>query len=160
MLINKDIQISKNFSLFELLKTSVNDAEILKLQKNLTQEILNNLEMLVISVLQPARERLGEPIFITSGYRSESLNKRIGGARFSDHVLGLAVDCYAKNSVKLFEILRGFQFSQLIWYEPSPNTITTPQWIHIANNPNRPQKQVLLCRLAKNKEFSDFPDGI
>lgn len=34
------------------------------------------------------------PIYITSGFRSERLNKLVGGKPTSRHLFGLAVDCY------------------------------------------------------------------
>lgn len=42
--------------------------------------------------LEVIRERAGKPIKIVSGYRSESYNRRISGARLSQHVQGRAAD--------------------------------------------------------------------
>lgn len=42
--------------------------------------------------LDSVRSRLGEPIVITSGYRSPTLNKAVGGVNNSKHLLGIAVD--------------------------------------------------------------------
>jgi len=42
--------------------------------------------------LQPIRDRLGKPIRITSWYRPEPFNSRAGGARYSQHLTGKAVD--------------------------------------------------------------------
>ena len=38
------------------------------------------------------RERYGKPIRITSGYRTESHNAKVGGVSNSSHLQGLAVD--------------------------------------------------------------------
>jgi hypothetical protein len=47
----------------------------------------------VCAVLELVREALGNrPISINSGYRSGELNRAVGGAAFSAHVQGLAVD--------------------------------------------------------------------
>lgn len=42
--------------------------------------------------LEIIREALGRPITINSGYRSPRYNKRIGGAKFSRHLLAQAAD--------------------------------------------------------------------
>ena len=42
--------------------------------------------------LQQIRNYIEKPIYITSGFRSEKLNKEVGGSPKSQHMLGLAVD--------------------------------------------------------------------
>jgi len=44
--------------------------------------------------LQPLRDKIGKPFHITSWYRPEPFNSRAGGARFSQHLDGKAVDFY------------------------------------------------------------------
>ena len=53
-----------------------------------------NIRRLVERLLQPLRDRLGEPITILSGYRSDELNRLVGGVPSSQHRLGEAADCY------------------------------------------------------------------
>lgn len=55
------------------------------------KSVLINIGILVLS-LQIIRETLGVPVVITSGYRSPAHNKKIGGAKASTHLSGLAVD--------------------------------------------------------------------
>ena len=42
--------------------------------------------------MDEVRELLGHPVIITSGYRSEALNRAVGGVMTSDHIKGLAAD--------------------------------------------------------------------
>lgn len=54
-------------------------------------QALENLKT-VASGLEQVRAILGKPIFVTSGYRSPTLNRFIGGSTTSAHCLGYAVD--------------------------------------------------------------------
>ena len=59
------------------------------------REIPNNVLPNIIQLaknLQVLRDALGKTIFITSGYRSPQHNKKIGGAKDSQHVKGMAAD--------------------------------------------------------------------
>jgi uncharacterized protein YcbK (DUF882 family) len=46
----------------------------------------------LIELLQAIREKLGKSISITSGYRCQNHNKKVGGALHSQHCLGNAAD--------------------------------------------------------------------
>ena len=61
------------------------------------------LERLVNRVLDPLREAWGSPIIVTSGYRCPELNARVGGARTSYHLRGMAADIRPKNGF-LYEL--------------------------------------------------------
>lgn len=47
--------------------------------------------------LQVLRDHLGEPVRLNSGYRTPTYNKRIGGAKNSQHVLAKAADITVKS---------------------------------------------------------------
>jgi zinc D-Ala-D-Ala carboxypeptidase len=47
--------------------------------------------------LQALRDKLGRPILLTSAYRSAEHNKRVGGAKNSQHMLGIAFDVRMEN---------------------------------------------------------------
>ena len=46
----------------------------------------------LIELLQAIREKLGKSISITSGYRCQNHNEKVGGAKHSQHSLGNAAD--------------------------------------------------------------------
>lgn len=54
-----------------------------------------NLEKLA-NALEELRTIIGGPISVTSGYRCPAHNQRIGGAKMSQHTLGLAADIISK----------------------------------------------------------------
>lgn len=80
----------KYFSIAELCEST--EAEELEIENNPTPEAIDNLTALIDKVLDPAREALGKPITVNSGYRCGSLNKAVGGSATSQHVTGQAAD--------------------------------------------------------------------
>ena len=133
--------LSKTFSLNEFTKSV--SAIRNGIDNSPSSEHIRNIQLLVKYVLQPLREALGSPIRITSGYRSESLNKLIGGSKRSQHCKGQASDIQIKvdgvmdNKViwdKVIEL--GLPFAQMInEFEYS--------WIHISYNEEYNRKSLL-----------------
>lgn len=79
-----------------------------------------NLQRLTINLLQPLRDLIGAPIAIASGYRSEEINKLVGGVPNSQHCLGEAADCYVVQGPEyLLSVLvkSGLAFDQAIVYK-------------------------------------------
>ena len=70
------MNLTKNFTLDEMLRSETASRMGLKEQFNPPVEIINNLKALCINILQPLRDRVG-PIRVTSGYRSPRLNKQL-----------------------------------------------------------------------------------
>ena len=90
--INKQARLSQHFTLGELTKTNTridnvpNAAQVENLKR-----LCSWLEML----RSEWNNRYGEgndPIIINSGYRSEAVNKAVGGAKGSNHLTGCAAD--------------------------------------------------------------------
>ena len=76
-----NIQISKNFKLKEF--ECRDSGSVVKLDS----ELLEKLQLL--------RDKLNNPINITSGYRTPECNKRVGGSSNSYHMKGMAADIYS-----------------------------------------------------------------
>lgn len=51
-----------------------------------------SLRLLCVNVLEPLRNRVKRPIVVSSGFRSVTINRRIGGSQASQHCKGQAVD--------------------------------------------------------------------
>ncbi len=94
-MIELSMPLSKNFTLGELLcsPTAERDRQLKTEQENPPDEILDNLQYLVETALQPIRSRMVFPIRISSGYRCLLLNKMVGGSATSQHCRGEAADC-------------------------------------------------------------------
>ena len=58
-----------------------------------SREITNNMIHLATQ-LQKAREHVGKPFHVTSWYRPPEINRQVGGALYSQHLYGNAVDIY------------------------------------------------------------------
>ena len=86
-----NIQISKNFKLKEF--QCKDGSQLVKIDSELLQK------------LQQLRDLIGKPIIINSGYRTESYNKKVGGAKNSYHMQGKAVDIKV-NGMKPKEIAK------------------------------------------------------
>jgi hypothetical protein len=115
----KVMKLTKNFSLSEFTRTSKqvdnipHDAEIQALKK------------LCENVLQPIRDEFGS-VTVTSGYRSPTLNRLVGGSSSSQHCKGEAVDFKVKDMPACFEwIKENLVFDQLI------NEFNL-SWIHVS----------------------------
>lgn len=84
--------------------------------------------LLATLALQPARDALGIPLRILSGYRSDELNTMVGGSDTSQHRFGQAVDVTCANPKALFEWLcrtAPVGIGQVIYYP-------TQRFVHIA----------------------------
>lgn len=102
----------KYFSIKEMTKS--NTATAKGIDNTPDQTITDNLTKLIEAVLDPLREWYGKPIIVNSGYRCEALNKAIGGAKSSQHMLGEAADITVgskEENEKLFDYIRIIQNS-------------------------------------------------
>lgn len=153
------MQISKNFTLEELLDSPTALRWGFKEQFTPPEDVIENLINLVVHVLQPLRDKVG-PIKVSSAYRCPRVNSKVGGAtkningkvvQTSDHVFGNAADIsFFQNGEKannvIIEALRElakdpkFTWKQIIKEYGSDNN---PSWIHIAYQENNNKKQVL-----------------
>ena len=59
----------------------------------------------LLEMIDEAREIYGKPIRVTSGYRTESHNLKVGGVKSSSHLKGLAIDVACVKSDERFKML-------------------------------------------------------
>lgn len=124
--------MSKYFSLSELTRSSTALKEGIPNDPNEAQ--IKDLYRLM-DYLDKVREAFGKAIIVTSGFRSERLNDRIGGSDKSQHMKGQAADIRPhdiKELRSLFATIRRVGgFDQLILEEPAGRT----PWIHVSIAP-------------------------
>ncbi len=134
------MKLSKNFSRAEIEHS--NTAKRLGISNEMSKKHLENMQRLIDNLIQPLRDDIG-PIRISSGYRSPSLNRAIGGSSRSQHSKAEALDLQfwekgkMNNKVIYDWILEsGLEFDQMI------NEFDF-SWIHISLKKNSNRKQVL-----------------
>ena len=135
--------MGKYFTINELTKSAT--AQRLHIDNNPTQEVKDNLNKLIDNVLDPLRELYGKPIIVNSGYRCTKLDKAIGGAKNSQHLVGQASDIRTVQNTKesnkeLFDLIKNSKlpFDQLI-NEYDYN------WVHVSYSP-RNRRQILTIK--------------
>ena len=95
---------------------------------------LEYMELIAEKVFEPLRKWVNGPIKINSFFRSEELNKRIGGSNRSQHCKGQAIDIddtfkVVANSDMYNYIKNNLDFDQLIWEFGDDKN---PNWIHVS----------------------------
>ena len=96
---------------------------------------LQNMELIAEKVFEPLRKAVGGPIKINSFFRSEDLNKAIGGSTRSQHCQGRAIDLddnygYMSNNDMYNYIKNNLDFDQLIF--EFPDNKGNASWIHVS----------------------------
>ena len=147
-------KLSKNFSLHELLLTEHRQFD--EDQYNPPPIVVANLKVLCVNVLQPLRDALGTPLHINSGYRCPALNKSIGGAKTSQHMVGQAADIvdFTNGNEKLFKKIKALKlpFDQMI-------DEFGFRWVHVSYDLKRQRGQILQAKKdAKGKTIYIQPN--
>jgi len=52
----------------------------------------DHINMMLVQILQAVRDHFGVPVTVSSGVRCARRNKKVGGAKHSQHLLGNAAD--------------------------------------------------------------------
>lgn len=129
---------------FDSQEFEVTDLKEYSNYNKLTPEALENVRALCLNVLEPLRKVWGEPLTINSGYRSDKLNRAVGGVPTSQHCKGMAADvCPSPRRNAKFSsrtiidlaqkaINKGIKFDQMILY---------PNFLHISFDRTKAQQR-------------------
>ena len=151
--INQTMKLSQHFELGELTKTSVKTKD-----GNIPSHVaIENLKRLCVW-LEHLRAQYNllysdgsHPIVINSGYRSEEVNRKVGGSPASNHLTGCAVDIKVfgiEEALRYAVILLNYadladeKFDELL-IERSPRGT---YWLHFAVRPKDNRRKVAFLR--------------
>jgi zinc D-Ala-D-Ala carboxypeptidase len=125
------MNLSNHFSLTEFTKSQT--AERKGIDNTPTQDHIDRIKILCVSVLEPLRTEFNKPIMINSGYRSVDLCEAIGSKSTSQHAKGEAADIEipgVDNAELAKYIQDNLNFDQLILecYTGDPSS----GWVHVS----------------------------
>ena len=141
--IELDARLTPNFTLRELCASGT-AARLGIDNMNPPLAVRGALQKLCGAVLQPVRDRWG-PVRVNSGWRSPRLNRAVGGADSSQHLVGEAADieCAGVSNLDLARwIEASLPFDQLIleFYTPGD---PRSGWVHVSYREGTNRRQVL-----------------
>ena len=91
----------------------------------------------LVSILDILRNQVGKPVYITSGYRTPTRNKKVGGAKYSYHMRGMAADIRIEGMTAK-EIAN--KLNKIIPF--GCGIIVYASWVHVDTRPNTYRKGV------------------
>ena len=125
-------KISKHISYKEATRSAT--AARMGLNNAPNEAQLKCMSILSEKIFEPLREHVGAPIRVNSFFRSNGLNKKLGGSKKSQHMEGRAMDLddtygHMSNADMFNYIKNELSFDQLIWEFGSS---TNPDWVHVS----------------------------
>jgi len=136
--------ISEHISIKEATFSSTATRKGIDNTPNATQ--IENMKLVATKVFEPLRKHFNTPIGISSFFRSEALNKAIGGSASSQHCKGEAIDIDADifggvTNGEIFKYIKeNLEFDQLIW---EYGNTTDPDWVHVSYSKSGNRRQIL-----------------
>ena len=120
----ENIKLSEHFQLSEFCNWQKYPQNIPTIQQ------IANMAYGCRQLLEPAREAIGCPIIVNSGFRNADVNRRVGGVRNSQHLQGQAADIRPKDPAQ-FQRLVAFLKAHAL----TDQLLTGPGWLHISWTP-------------------------
>jgi hypothetical protein len=153
------MQLSEHLSLAEVTRSE--SAKRKGISNMPTPAHIENFKLLAANIFEPIREHFGKPIHISSGYRSDALNKAIGGSKTSQHCAGEAIDIDMDGSANgitnkmVFDYIKdNLNFDQLIW---EFGTASNPDWVHVSYESTGKQRKQILRAVKRGGATSYVP---
>jgi len=109
-----------------------------------TADHLAAMQYVAQKVFDRVRANFKKPIAVNSFYRSQAVNRAVGGAFTSQHTSGEAIDMDGKGEVSnaaIFHYIKdNLDFDQLIWEHGNS---TEPDWVHVSLKSGLNRRQIL-----------------
>lgn len=153
------MQITEHFSLKELTRSET--ARRLGIPNVPSAAEMGNIQY-TAEQLEKIRAYVGRGIVVTSCFRSERVNKAVGGSPTSAHRFGLAADCdaigltslaFAKEIIKMRDEGK-ITFDQLILEFPERGD---GAWVHVGFRRNSPMRNQIMTATKKNGKTVYLP---
>ena len=126
-----DIRLSPHFKLGEFLNLD-------KYADNTpTMQAVANMTYGCHMLLEPARQVVG-PIIINSGFRNDDVNRKVGGVKNSQHLLGQAADIRPRDPAKFQQLIDFLQH-----HTQTDQLLTGSGWLHISWSPLTPPRHFI-----------------
>ena len=143
----KDLQLTPHFKLSEFERSAT--AATYGINNSVPSQYIPVLQQLCLQVLEPLRSFVGGPVYISSGYRCNALNVKVGGVYSSQHTVGEAADILPRDletARKWFDWLEhNTDFDQLILETANGKDY----WIHVSCRRNRRANRHQVIRYLK-----------
>jgi zinc D-Ala-D-Ala carboxypeptidase len=144
--------ISKYVTLEEATKSQT--AIRLGIENQPSPEEIERMKYVASNVFDKVREHLGKPLGVSSFFRSEKLNKAIGGSKTSQHRYGEAIDIdadiYGGSNREIFNYIKdNLEFDQLIGEGVKPDGDF--QWVHVSLKKSGNRKEILIATFPGGK---------
>ena len=120
----ENIKLSKHFLLNEFLNVEKYPDNIPTIQQ------ISNMAYGCRLLLEPAREAIGCPFIVNSGFRNSRVNTLVGGVKNSQHLQGCAADIRPQDPQQ-FQRLIAFLKSHAL----TDQLLTGNGWLHISWTP-------------------------
>ncbi len=129
----KETKLGQFFTLHEFLDSDTAQRKgLIKNQLAISNDAIYNAKLLCSEILDKVRNQFG-PVHISSGYRSLTLNKAIGGSTTSQHCKGEAADIQLPNLELVFRYIKNhLWFDQCIFERKGSDERGWIYWIHVS----------------------------
>ena len=103
--------------------------------------------------LYPSADGKDQPVKISSGYRSERLNRAVGGTKESNHLTGCAADIICKDCAQAIHyaaiLMSEFDFAHKDWDEIIIEKKFLHFWLHFAVRANCNRRKVTIIETKR-----------
>jgi hypothetical protein len=120
------MRLTQNFTLEQLIYSETAERE--RIDNTPGADLVDNLRRLAEG-LEQVRMLTGFPLEISSGYRCPELNRRVGGAKTSQHTHGLAADFTCAEFGPPVDIIKAIRDSDI---EFDQCILEYANWVHIS----------------------------
>ena len=153
------MQLSEHLSLAEVTRSET--AKRRGISNTPTDAHLANFKILAEKIFEPIRNHFGKPIHISSGYRSDALNKAVKGSKSSQHCKGEAIDIDMDGNSNgitnkmIFDYIKdNLVFDQMIWEFGNESN---PDWVHVSYAASGNQRKQILRAIKKGTTTRYIP---